>query len=675
MGKLVEHIGNARHSGSRDAPTTKDSAAWLPHYLVSASQELNWELSAAFFSEKLKRGSCILLLDGLDEAPDRRERESVTLLIEQARQAYGKCRFVVTSRPMAYRGKAVLKDFFQVRIEPLEDEAIETFLQRWSEGLFPDSPKRSRDHCAELLKALRHLPEVRRMAHNPVMLTALAVVHWNERRLPEQRADLYESIITWLLRSREQRRGRPSAGRSATLLGHLALAIHSHVKGRQVQVSKGWAAEAIAPQFRDIAEPDRREKAAQFLDEEEVDSGVIVSRSGELRFWHLTFQEYLAARAVAGKSERTQQKVLFTGDTIYKPEWREVVLLLAGVLCVKQGAEKVDGLVSAVLDQLGKKTSLAGRARGVGLLGAIVRDLKPLDYKPADPRFRRTLDDVMGIFDAAKSEAVEFQVRVEAADALGQTGDPRLREDHWIAINAGSFLMGAQTESPSEPNYDNQAQEQESPVHEVKLAGYRIARYPVTVQEYGRFIEGGGYTGERHWPTGGFGEKEKPDSWDDQLQHPTRPVVGVSWYEASAYCAWVGCRLPTEAEWEYAARADTGRKYPWGEEGPSDSRANEWTDGPRHPTPVGLYPLGTTPDGIHDMAGNVWEWVADRCACNSAEPPKTTLEDSEEEVRGLRGGSWFDRPENLRASCRRTHGADTGDNNIGFRCVRDVPSL
>ena len=160
VGKLIEHIGNAQHSGSRDAPTTKDSAAWLPHYLATASQELSWELSAAFFSEKLKAGSCILLLDGLDEAPNRRDRESVARLLGQAGKAYGKCRFVVTSRPLAYSGKAVLTDFPQVQIEPLENEAIETFLQRWSEGLFPENPKRSRDHCAELLKALRHLPEV-----------------------------------------------------------------------------------------------------------------------------------------------------------------------------------------------------------------------------------------------------------------------------------------------------------------------------------------------------------------------------------------------------------------------------------------------------------------------------------------------------------------------------------
>ena len=675
VGKLIEHIGNAQRSGSRDEPTTKDSAAWLPHYLATASQELSWELSASFFSEKLKEGSCILLLDGLDEAPNRRDRESVARLLGQAGKAYGKCRFVVTSRPLAYSGKAVLTDFPQVQIEPLENKAIETFLKRWSEGLFPDSPKRSRDHCAELLKALRHLPEVRRMAHNPVMLTALAVVHWNERRLPEQRADLYESIVTWLLRSREQRQGRASADHTATLLGHLALAMHSHPKGRQVQVSKGWAEEAIAPQFREVAEADRKQKAEQFLDEEEVDSGVIVNRGSELRFWHLTFQEYLAARAIAGQGEAEQQKLLLTKDTIHKPEWREVVLLLAGILRVKQGVQKVDGLFSAVLDKLGKKPTLAKQARCAGLLGAIVRDLTPLDYKPSDPLYRKTLDAVMGVFDAKKSKGIDFQVRHEAAEALGQAGDPRLAEDNWVTIEAGAFLMGAQKKNPSEPNYDKEADDgeyHESPVHEVKLGRYQISRFPVTVQEYGRFIEDG-YTEERYWRLGGFGQRDETEAWDEQLLHPTHPVVYVTWHEAAAYCAWAGCRLPTEAEWEFATRGKQGRKYPWGNEEPDASRANH-DHKVGELTPVGLYPTGVTPEGLADMAGNVREWVSDWYRKYPARPQENPRGPAKGDQRVFRGGAWFDDLGLLRASDRVAEQPDFRSFRLGFRCAREVPS-
>ena len=354
VGRLIEHIRNARKIGSPGIPTTNDSPAWLPHFLDTAAAESSWGLGEGFFRKKLEDGASMVLLDGLDEAPNREQREEVARLFERATNSYGKCQFVVTSRPQAYTGKAVLSNFPRVEIDPLERDAVETFLERWSEALFPESTSRSQEHCGELLSALRNLPEVRRMARNPVMLTALAVVHWNERRLPEQRADLYESIITWLLRSREQREGRASTDRSATLLGHLALAMQNHPKGRQVQVSRGWAAEAIAPQFRDTPKAERRQKAEQFLDEEEVDSGVIVSRGSEVRFWHLTFQEYLAARAIAGQGEAAQQKLLLTRDTIHKPEWREVVLLLAGILGVKQGVEKVDGLFSAALGQLGR---------------------------------------------------------------------------------------------------------------------------------------------------------------------------------------------------------------------------------------------------------------------------------------------------------------------------------
>lgn len=350
--------------------------------------------------------------------------------------------------------------------------------------------------------------------------------------------------------------------------------------------------------------------------------------------------------------------------------------MLAGILRVKQGVEKVDGLFSAVLDQLGKKPSLAGRARCVGLLGALVRDLTPLDYKPADSRYQRTLEAVMGIFDADKSKGIEFQVRLEAAEALGQAGDPRLAEDNWITIEAGSFLMGAQKDSPSEPNYDKDAYDTQSPVHTVKLDAFQIGRYPVTVQEYGRFVKDGSYAEEGYWQAGGFGESEKPDDWDDQLRYPTRPVVNVSWYEAAAYCAWADCRLPTEGEWEYVARAGTGRKYPWGEKDPDDSRAN-YDGGPGDATPVGLYPGGATPDGIHDMAGNVWEWIADWYDSDyysklpldePAVDPKGPEEPTDERV--LRGGAWNLYPRHLHASYRLAFGPESRNNVFGFRCAQ-----
>lgn len=246
---LAEHIHKCRLQPGRPGPATRESPAWVVDFLNTQNEELNWGLSETFFREKLEGGACVLLLDGLDEAPGRLARESIARLFEKATHAYRDCRFVVTTRPLSYAGESLLDGFQTAHIEPLEAEALEKFLQHWCRALFPASDSAAQGHLGELSEALRARAEIRRMARNPVMLTALAVVHWNERRLPEQRADLYESILNWLARTREKRPGREPAERCLMLLHHLALTMLNDPAARQVQVSKGWAAERLAAQF------------------------------------------------------------------------------------------------------------------------------------------------------------------------------------------------------------------------------------------------------------------------------------------------------------------------------------------------------------------------------------------------------------------------------------------
>src|ERR1022692_1139577 len=359
IAELAEHVRACCHR--REGPTVAAAPGWLPHWLAARSAQFGWGLAAPFFEGKLKSGEAAVLLDGLDEAPNRTEREAMARLLENATRAYGKCSFVVTTRPLAYQGQAVLADFETANIAPLEPQAIDTFLERWCAALFSENPASSASHLAELSGALRARAEIRRMARNPVMLTALAVVHWNERRLPEQRADLYESILNWLGRSREEGEGRDPAERCLERLQHLALGMQDQVGGRALQVSKGAAADMLSSAFDDAPAPRRRALALAFVDQEEVDSGIIVSRGSEVRFWHLTFQEYLAARAIAGLSDEAQHRLVLARGRIYRSEWREVVLLLSGVLH-RQGKDKVNGLVSAVLESLGPHPSLADRA-------------------------------------------------------------------------------------------------------------------------------------------------------------------------------------------------------------------------------------------------------------------------------------------------------------------------
>jgi len=674
IGELEEHMDACLRQGAAGAPTTRESPAWLGHFLECRSREHKWGLDAEFFESKLGEKSTYVLLDGLDEATSEAQREWMARLFEQATGTYEQCRFVVTTRPAAYTGEATLAGFDEVRIDDLTPEAVEDFLGHWSACLYPNEPGKAEGHRSQLVEALHARVEIRRMARNPVMLTALAVVHWNEKRLPEQRADLYESIVTWLARSREQIEGREPADRCLAVLGHLALAMQNQSKGRLTQVGKGPAAEMIAAQFRDAAEEERLERAGKFLAQNEVDSGIIVSRGSDVRFWHLTFQECLAARAIAGLPDNQQHELLLTGERLYRPEWREVMLLLGGIL-VRQGRKKVDGLFGAVLDRVGARATLAEKARCAGLVGTMLRDLRPATYQFADKRYEEVLEAALGVFDAKKSRGIDLKVRLEAAEALGQAGDPRLRDDNWVTIPAGAFLMGAQSKRKSKPNYDPEALDREAEVHEVELRAYQIGRYPVTVEEFQRFMEDEGYQSGQWWKEGGFGEWSEPRDWEEQLRYRNRPVVGVTWYEAAAYCAWAGGRLLTEAEWERAARGLEGRKYPWGDEVPDPSRANYDRTRIGRPSPVGLFPLGATPEGIQDLAGNVWERIADWYVPDyyRRSPRQNPKGPDDGQLKVVRGGCWSCGSGDLRGAAR---GRDEPGNRLldqGFRCAREIP--
>jgi formylglycine-generating enzyme required for sulfatase activity len=169
-----------------------------------------------------------------------------------------------------------------------------------------------------------------------------------------------------------------------------------------------------------------------------------------------------------------------------------------------------------------------------------------------------------------------------------------------------------------------------------------------------------------------FREFQQPDDWQKQVSFKTRPVVGVSWWEAMAFCRWAGVRLLTEAQWERAARGTTGRKYPWGNEPPDKDRAS-FGDNVGHPTAVGVYLLGATADGIHDLAGNVWEWCHDGWADYPRQGVSNPCVMDWASGRVSRGGSWANFARCCRSAYRRGSLPADRAGNLGFRVSPVLP--
>jgi len=221
--------------------------------------------------------------------------------------------------------------------------------------------------------------------------------------------------------------------------------------------------------------------------------------------------------------------------------------------------------------------------------------------------------------------------------------------DIMVEIPAGSFAMGTDA---GEPN--------EAPAHEADLPAFMIDKFEVTNADFAVFVEAAGYET--------YAEKEGRTGWRAAYTEgkDSHPVVYVTFDDALAYCAWAGKRLPSEAEWEKAARGPEGFLFPWGNDWDS-TQANVKESGLRGTAAVGSYPPNGY--GLCDMAGNVWEWVDSPYEAY----PGSDYQDSKysPDLRGLRGGGWFDDEGQVRAANRNAGDpTTTANDDIGFRCAQ-----
>ena len=589
-------------------------------------------------------------------------------LVESFTRAYPDCRYVVTSRIVGYTAAARLgEQYTTTTVQDFTLADVEKFLSYWHRLIFinqmgPGEPAQhaARRQTEHLLAAIKGNERIRELAINPLLLTVIALVHRDRVKLPDRRAELYDEAIAVLLGKWDEARGvrpeqpilpdRPFDTTDRRLLLQ-SVALHMHEQ-QQKEIETEALQELLRQLFRPlVADEALADKAVdRFLRLIEERTGLLVARGdGVYTFSHLTFQEYLAALAVAARDDY----VAFTLARSGEAWWREVILLEAGHLSLLS-KERTSRLISAIADQKPEPV----RYYNLVLASECLRDVGDgrVDQAIAENISQRLRVDLEApliqsgwsrLFKKEEQLTKEWiEQRSAAMNALVRAGagywTQPYGEPEWVEIPAGEFTMGSGKDA-----------------RQVDLPAYAIARVPITNAQYRLFVNAVEHPPPRHWE-----ENRIPKGLE------SHPVVEVSWHDAIAYCQWLSqmtgktITLPSEAEWEKAARGDKdAREYPWGDTF-DRLRCNTKELGMGTTTPVGIFPDGASPYGVLEMSGNVWEW----CRTKYENPDDDEVDDSGA-WRVLRGGSWVADANFVRAAFRDLSGPDYRNGDDGFRVV------
>ncbi len=434
-----------------------------------------------------------------------------------------------------------------------------------------------------------------------------------------------------------------------------------------------------------------RSWAYQVIEVMRLRTGLLLERDqGVYSFPHRTFQEYLAGAHLSVQGDFARQAAALAAAGAF---WREVILLAVGRLVHVSGElDKPRALLEELCPTRRQRGASAWRREG--LAGEVLLEMGRSRVRDStagqalDARVRQRLVTLL------RTSSLPALQRAAIGNTLAGLEDPRFRAEAWflpaepllgfVEIPAGAFLMG------SDPARDAEADDDGQPQHEVLLPRYYLARYPVTVAQWRAFVQASGHT------------PRDADSLQGLANHP---VVLVSWHEALAYCDWLtvrlrewlgtpeplahllrqagwGVTLPSEAEWEKAARGTDGWRYPWGE-APDPNRANYADTQIGRTSPVGCFPGGTSPYGLEEMSGNVWEWTRSIWGPPYAKMPfsypydpddgREQLQAADDMSRVLRGGAFWLDLQRVRCAHRDGFGARYVSNYIGFRVALAGP--
>lgn len=674
------------------------------------------------------------MFDGMDEVEfkDRPNvRAAVEGLVAHGENSAGNI-YLVTTRPSAAEVTSQLMKFDTAVVRPVTPEKRAEMIELWCNAVYPTLTEAD-DKARDLLRRIES-PLVNEMAATPLMVNIFALVYYHSRDLPSQRAELFEQAVKALLTDphkqgqavadAEQWGGRTVPQRFDDM-ALIAYILHDEEKA-SIYADDLLSRDVFWMRFGDEKNVElAKQKASDFLE-------LVARRGGLLRqdgktydFYIRRFREFLAGHYVAQKMEERWDAVLRKHVHAKGDQWIEPLLLSLGFLAYSNDskAKKLMQALTRVAQEPARRDHAYAIA-GIALADMLkspaeqVRSLFAEEKKQLPPMIREILERIPPVLGA--------DLRYRLGLALGEVGDPRFPVSaekgmrfilpELVFIQAGVFRMGTSEEDDKIiADQGAKSWDDEKPAHVVYLSEYSISKYPVTNAEFRCFWEQDGYNPKapwwsadgRKWRAGAWdsdlswlpndelkkqwkdwlarrpvSRRDRPFFWNDpKWNAPNLPVVGVTWFEMEAYCNWLShvasklFRLPTEAEWEKAARGAENFIWAWGNVWDAD-KAN--TDEAEHKigatSPVGMYPHGASPYGIQDMIGNVWEWCLDwynedEYEERAGKEVKDPFRAEGGTARVLRGGSCNDPRDLARCSYRSGDVPDNFLNFIGFRLV------
>ena len=647
----------AKHQGEFSTTAPAALPAYFDHYY---RQECRLNLTPDFFDRRLEEGGCLVLMDGLDEVSTGRPEVAQLLETFICHYADKGNRFGLSSRPRGYQTvaeqlrRARLVEF---EVNPLEPSGSRQLIHNLLQVMESNPQQRQDDEDQLVERIFNHgTVDLQELAATPLFCTALTLVYkYHGAELPERRVDVLEEVVDLLLgfwKNQEQALDERTTLAREDGTGAAYRDIRAAVEGKKrrlrrlayamqadglVEIPQAAACQILLAYLleRECKDAELAQVwAEKFLENCHEHSGLLVETApGVYAFLHDGFREYLAAEELRNRSGVFVQTVL---EHLENTNWEQVILLAGahGQLPEDVGEQLIGALLAGAekLDRRGSRW-----LRSLLMAGRLADDMA--DHLAEPPR-QRVIEKLHAVM---TDPAEKPTARAEAADILDRL---------WLPGDLDAFV----------------------PVAALDGQPFWIGKYPVTNFQYRRFLEAGDFAAAEFWPgkAGSWlakqlssgegrtdGQRVYPRYWRQArfgLARCAAPVVGVTWYEARAYACWlqahwfdsrlslvgasqelppVTVRLPTDVEWLQAAGGEIpAERYPWnlpGQAASSESevlqRANTFESGINRTTPVGMYPLGASACGAQDLAGNVWEWLADRVG-------------PEDQDRLVRGGAW-----------------------------------